>query len=403
MSRRSQYRMVLLILASIVVLVGTFLRASPSLKESPVLVHGEQEFNVTFASNVKDQPPERPRFLLGIFTMDSDKDRVRRKMIRKTYLSMMSFFQDIGLDAEGGADRVCTLPDLLKPDGPARLQTCELVYAFVMGNYSPSNETAPTELSGHDASAYVVDSEDPEEPDILRLNLRENMNEGKTTTWFRYTSTMLPRHLGILLSAKVDTDAVLLPRALMRDVKGELDLIAKKPYTIRTYGGYRVVERGEEEIPYMQGGFYFMSRKLAQEITSSVCPRNTIIRHMRDDLEFEAAEDRDIGSFIHYCADLTSPHSRVRELIVSEYGADHHIRYKGADGFRVKWKQALAFEVANTRYQDMSERYAATGGCPPTPEAITAEMSWFEETERVGDRAKDRFLKLLLKASCVSQ
>lgn len=334
------------------------------------------------------------RILLSIFTTDSQKDFARRNMIRKTYLSMYKTFEGYGLD-EGQYDRICALSDLMQDASNPRMEQCRVVYTFVMGGIDASNTTAPTDLLENDDSTvpYVLPPTDSTlEQDVLRLNIRENMNEGKTTTWFKYASTMLPENLGITLIAKVDTDTVVFPRTLLEEV----EMLAMASSHDKVYAGVEEVARSGE-VPYMQGGFYILSRSLAQEITSDTCPRSLIVQRTTTDRGFERAEDRELGNLVEECG-RGKLGDHVQTLFLARNSAGHQRRYKDANGFRVKWKEGLADEIATLRLKALRTKYNNKEGCPPTAQALAEDLSWFEEHDKLA-RAKGRFSKKM-ETSC---
>jgi hypothetical protein len=349
---------------------------------------------------------ETHRILLGIFTTNSRDDESRRQLIRKTYLSNFRILAKVGLVAPDAEDTICSLADFVA-DGN-KMKDCSIIYTFVMGAMDKSNTTAPTdltELADQDKVKYVVERPsslpDTAEKDILYLNIRENMNAGKTVTWFRYASSILPAaEFGIDLIGKVDLDAVLLPRPILEDLNNQ---ISERPAQ-RIYGGYDIVQRNAQtDTPYMQGGTYFLSTDVAKQVTSDACNRRKIVKQHVSDMGYKRAEDREIGLFVDQCfgngAGGSDPSSSPVPMVITS-----HVRHSRANkklgGFRVRWKEGFASDIAAMRYQMVKEKYKATNGCPSTKALADEEEAWFDGFEKMVS-AQQRYVKLV-KDSCSS-
>jgi len=364
-------------------------------------------------SNKKDsvQQVKHPRILLGIFSMDSIEEFNRRRLIRKTYLSAYQILADIGL-SQGShhPHRICSLAELLNTTESQMesFEDCGMAYTFVIGAHGISaNTSAPTELledhapytlpAGTEMSVADHDQDTAPEGDVTYLNIRENMNEGKTLTWFKYASTALPDTLNIDLIVKVDTDTVVFPRSFLEELHEEMEQQQMMRPARAVYGGLREVAATGfplDVVPfYMQGGFYFLSKDLAQDVTSNSCKRSPIIQRLKNVTGYRA-EDREMGSFVNQCA-TTSRTGKVARLVLPYRSAKHHWRHKVAANFRVAWKDALAKDVARLRYREIQRNY---NGCPPTQEAFAAEMSWFDQRQNM--KQAQHQLKNLISKDC---
>lgn len=354
------------------------------------------------------------RILMGIFTTNTEEDTNRRRLIRKTYLQTYQILREVGLTSDVETPgSLCSLADLLENKGHA-METCSIVYAFVMGAWDKSNTTAPTDLTlfEDESVTYTVDrsfSEDYER-DVVYLNIRENMNFGKSETWLRYASTILPRttKLGIDLISKVDSDTVVSPRQLLSDLASSVftqDRIKHLSVT-GVYGGASEVGRSNQ-VHYMQGGFYFFSLDVARHITSKSCPRSQIIQEKRFDRGFERSEDVDIGNFVAYCweqpkeahdgnfpgghqdqggiKEKSAQHDaqpsegnrkgrNLKRVLVS--GIVHGYIYKQAARFRVKWKEVLARDMAILRFEQIKDKFG--GHCPSEGQDRDEVLNWFD-------------------------
>jgi len=259
------------------------------------------------------------RILVGIFTTNLKQvERKRRNMIRKAYLSAYK-------KSKKSPNRICSLQDLLKkkvaPD------QCQFAYTFVVGGANNNNSNAPTEqvdTDDLDLIAIPRDKIEKPEPDVLYLNIRENMNDGKTDTWFRYASLIVEQKLYFDYMAKMDTDTVLFPHPLFE----KMEKWPKYPNNRRIYGGeYNVKRDGEKRqdllvgASYFNGPFYWMSPDIARFITDSEKCNRTALR--------TSAEDMTIGNYIN-----TFPH-RIHRFQLSRKTYDHP--FKDISHFQKRW------------------------------------------------------------------
>ena len=210
-----------------------------------------------------DKASERPpfRMLLGIFSVDTAEGKQHRDVIRRTYLSLPQFLQRQNIATiPFHHARICSLDDYWHEKIPDH-ERCELLYTFVLG--AAKDPTAPMRylvLQPDRPITVNISSIPDHEPDVTYLNIQENMNDGKTPTWFKYASHVLPESLQIDFFAKVDSDCIVHPPKLLRDLEERISVGNK------TYGGYPMDNDNDHH--YMSGGFYFLSRRLAKLITA---------------------------------------------------------------------------------------------------------------------------------------
>jgi Galactosyltransferase len=136
----------------------------------------------------------RLRVLLGILSADFFNDQVYRKRHR----SLFQIWND---------ERVCSLPEFKSKPADQRY-LCELIYTFVIG----ANPKAAPELVDGSRPMEVRRpirgvSVDLNEPDMTLLNIRENMNEGKSQTWMHY-GAQIAEEYDLDYVAKCDTDTL---------------------------------------------------------------------------------------------------------------------------------------------------------------------------------------------------
>jgi Galactosyltransferase len=143
-------------------------------------------------------PPEhsrRLRVLFGILTADFKNDYSYRKRHRELF----KLWND---------PRVCSLPDY-KVMPVDQQYVCEIVYTFVIG---ASPEAAPELVDDSrpsEATRPITGvCPDLNEPDMTLLNIKENMNEGKSQTWMKYGSEIATRY-DLDYVVKCDADSIL--------------------------------------------------------------------------------------------------------------------------------------------------------------------------------------------------
>jgi hypothetical protein len=213
--------------------------------------------------------------LLGIFSTNlSDSDKERRELIRKTYLS------------EAG-ERICSLPEYVKQVKDHRTKSkpksCQVPYVFVIGG----NNDRPMEHYDH--APLLVDIED-DEKDVIYLNIKENMEHGKSPTFFKYGASIAANY-GIDYIAKADSDTVISLHLLLDFIDYDLP---PSPYNQRIYGGAPRADI-ETESMYAAGELYIMSSDLAHHVGFALTNKD------RTDLrtEHHHIEDMDMGRFIY--------------------------------------------------------------------------------------------------------
>jgi hypothetical protein len=268
--------------------------------------------------------------------MDRPFDRTRREAIRKTYLK----FYDSAYETRAGINvnkhRICSLQDLQK--GKVDFHDCQIAYTFVVG----ANPDGPSDLvemhHSHNSSSVslsssfplVVDhpishSGDTLEDDVTYLNMRENMNQGKTPSWFQYAATLMAEDhdfpsLLFDYIGKLDTDTLLYIPKFVEMVEQTLQ---PYPHNTRIYGGTEMLQtpcdpadgattttpptsnvlgvdatssacKPPNAATYMSGQFYFLSPDLVKYVTS----QELFLDPKRNDLKV-VDEDYGMGRWVH--------------------------------------------------------------------------------------------------------
>lgn len=360
------WKTAVLIMVMVVLFIGSSQKSLSSISLS--MEYGKETFRevvVNDSNSTSTLPAEKRRFrmLIGIFTMDSSKEFAQRKFLRNTYLSLPKFFEKHNVSTVSQREsRICSLQDFWHGNLTHR-EDCQLLYTFVVGAADASIDSrATTEYVRLDEGRPIAlesgsKKRDLEEPnDITYLNIVENMNDGKTPTWFKYASSQLPSDMDIDLIAKADTDCLVYPRQLICAIDSIGGTMGLSPPYKRLYGGSR--QRGNDT-SYMQGGFYFMSPDVAAYITSDDCDREKIIREYKPEYGNERAEDVETSRFV-----LSYPKGPVHELVIPRGRAYlHNTRMKGKTKFRDEWKWYVATEVAEDRILKVQRAYNSS--CPP--------------------------------------
>ena len=124
---------------------------------------------------VPPQPaPSESTMLLGIFSMSKEKEQ--RHYIRETMLNVND-------------TRVCPLYVYIDSSSTVDATSfdtsrCQVLYAFIVG--ADTDPEAPTKNTHAQNLTELVFPSDTEEPDVVRLTIKENMNAGKSPTYFKY-------------------------------------------------------------------------------------------------------------------------------------------------------------------------------------------------------------------------
>jgi hypothetical protein len=220
---------------------------------------------------------------------------------------------------------------------------CRLLYTFVVcgGDESQTTEHLPGDNSPISLTLRVAKNESEVEHDVVSLNIRENMNDGKTPTWFKYAAGLVDKY-GIDYVGKGDSDTLLwFPHVL---TVMERDL-SPRPATAsednrRIYAGWMVdklicgfnvyCNRLQGKV-YMSGQFFFVSSDLAKFSTDARIDRSIPVRH----------EDFDFGMRL-----LSHP-LPIKLVPLTGYRIwRHDVGLKKASGWMSTWKKISKSGVA---------------------------------------------------------
>lgn len=158
-------------------------------------------------------PRGKARVLMGVFCRSEDIE------YQEMFRSLFSLHP-----------AVCSLGSYERDLLQKSASTCEFIYTFVMGGREDVN--APTEMLDQDNHGPLV-LEKVE--DQLVLNIKENMNDGKSQTWFYFASTVMSdEYLGFDYVGKMDTDSLVYIDQYFRFADSYLH---PSPYNQRTMAG----------------------------------------------------------------------------------------------------------------------------------------------------------------------
>ena len=318
------------------------------LLEYPVLKdcqQADEHSQMPISSAIHQDSARRKKkttFLWGIMSTSSETDRIRRRTIRNTYLNY--YYQNQNQTTENPY-RICSLSDLQK--GLVPLDRCQIAYTFVIGA-NPNgyydlvdhreNSSIPLTISKpiSNPSNNANNIHQDIESDVTYLNIRENMNRGKTQTWFLYATTVL-EDWPFDYIAKVDSDTLLFPSKWFSFCD---DVLNPFPYNKRVYGGVPIYKCGGKTRQhwqcrqylgetYMSGELFFISSDVARFITSPTLDRSRLqLDH----------EDVTMANFIH---ELPGPVNQVT-IFRSQQLFQHGKELKDPIQYQEHWNRWLA-------------------------------------------------------------
>ena len=241
-------------------------------------------------NNNNDQPTINvdgvKRFLVGIFCTKADVER--RQFMRD---SVLSFYKDTKrresntYNKDGLTTIICSLNDLLT--NKINIQDCKMAYVFVVGGLEegPKLNLATTEP--------VTIGNPTKESDVVYLNIQENMNEGKTPTFYRYGSEMV-QHFKKQHSTTTTAAAAATTTTFDFVIKMDLDTMLFTPNFFafadenlplgeQVYGGRKIRSMKKKDHRWASGAFQILSSDLARAITSH--PNTTELYRKHEDVD----------------------------------------------------------------------------------------------------------------------
>jgi len=329
---------------------------TPNILSASVINNHANLSDMHFKSIIEDTP----RVLFGIWSVNT---RIERK-VRDQFRLLFETFANRTSDHNGKADaRICNLGEFLEK--PEYFPDCKVVYTFVIG--AAKNQTrAPTEIVMETSRPLLIKSnkhitgKDKNNKDMTLLNIKENLEGGKSQTFF-YLAQEVLHHFDYV--AKCDSDSVLdllvmfdfLDNNLPRPPHN-LGIIVGAPYnkqwwktnsklnedTIRykrnaeeSYLQDRYGNNNMKDIfhIYPRGEFYMLSADLVHVVLNEVRSGNY--------MEYSVGvEDHDIGTMAHHSL---NPIHFIYLSSMDKMFWDHpvKIKRKNEGDWGIKWKTAI--------------------------------------------------------------
>lgn len=293
-------------------------------RSSDISYNYSKQTSLSFLNSVKK---EKPRFLWGIFSMNSKGEVLKRQSIRETYLSFYKTLPGANSSHEY-YHRICSLHEykLWRKSNDRKYFSCHMIYAFVVGSNTDAN--AHTDLceatqedplypltvaeTSNDSASKIVSSKKgfllATEEDIVHLNIKENMNQGKTTSWYRYGVSLIDGagddELHFDYIVKVDGDKLVFPDQFFHQMKVLNLPVNPSKETELVFGGYPAIfgpnsiqAQWLEGTPfYMSGEMYFLSVSLARYVISDGLNRTKFDSYRPNNKR--GHEDLSMGKFV---------------------------------------------------------------------------------------------------------
>ena len=279
--------------------------------------------NTTGANN-----HNKPRVLVGFFSYGVDgHGSVKRRGHRGPFKRRLEFRQYFNMVND---TRICALSQFLYGKWMKRRHKfkdrvkdendeCQFIYTFVSG-FENNNTALPTELLANNrpidnVQAYHERLKDHHEDfDMTFLNIQENMNEGKSQTWFKYAASVMDQY-DIDYAIKTDMDSLIIMDHFFDFVKNYLPPAGKRIYAgvladKAFWGGSRYGVDGAATVNYlreqamvqiyMAGPLYVLSKDIVKWVSS---------KSFVNESWYEKIEDHDVGMRVY---DYPEPIQTIR-------------------------------------------------------------------------------------------
>lgn len=338
--RISMIRTCLLLLASCTILSYIYvLRHALSTRQRETTIISASALRIDARTSIRRRTPTVPRYsrtLVGIL-VDFSK---HGKRYRKRFRSLFALHPN-----------VCSIGDL--KDESIDTSECELVYTFVVG--AGPEESGGMRLqtpflvpSVQQTCDKVVDQTDCSMSDITLLNIKENMNWGKSPTWFAYGAS-IAQQFDISYVAKLDTDTIIYLDKFFEFARTNLP---PAPFATDIFAGWfadKLVwphNRGKNTVDvrkfthksnltlFAQGQFYLLSCDLAMKMAKA------IMEHPQFSSQgyIEEHEDRDVASAV-----LLGSGKQLHYIFISKEDLfwQHRVKIWLGKKFHQEWDKEL--------------------------------------------------------------
>lgn len=205
------------------------------------------------------------RFLLGIFSQREEKEK--RSLMRRTVLSNAMFCSFLHIQSSGVASSLGL--DL----------ECSVFYVFVLGKPTTSLQDIDCNPDPWVILNSSMEMAREGESDLLYLNIRENMNKGKSQTFFAFGAKVADL-FGFSYIVKMDSDSYIHVNEMRSFMSNHLPVARNNDKNeLLVYGGIlmdytlcggSIYQHCNLLYPakiYMQGGLYFLSSSLTKFTT----------------------------------------------------------------------------------------------------------------------------------------
>ena len=224
--------------------------------------------------NEKPLSGSKTTMLLGIFsTNENDKYIKRRNYIRETYLNTED-------------PRICKLNEYIRQVESNMNPICQVPYTFII---AAGGRDRPFDHDDNEPLTIIPKKRINDQDDCTYLNIRENMEDGKTATFFKFGAKMSQLY-NIDYITKLDDDTIVSPNLLIEFMEDELPPF---PYNRRIFGG-RAWGSRTGNVYYGAGQFYFLSSDLAEYVSNTLSAKD---RHALSHSK-RKTEDADMGKFL---------------------------------------------------------------------------------------------------------
>lgn len=218
----------------------------------------------------------------------------RRQFVRD---SVLSFYKDT---EDKDSTKICSIMDVLSEKTNVSMEDCQIAYAFIVGGLE-SGETRYLRPRTEDPITMPPSMKNiTEEPDVVALRIFENMNEGKTPTFYKYASMVTEEVRNMTggetfdYIVKMDLDTMLFPPMFLEF--GNKNLLPGV-HGRHIYSG-KEVKSLNTGIAWASGALQILSTSLASDISSPDDARRRFAKH----------EDVDISRRIEaFGKDVTNP------------------------------------------------------------------------------------------------
>lgn len=253
---------------------------------------------------------KKTTMLLGIFSTNAnDKYIKRRNYIRETYLNTKD-------------PRICKLDEYIRQVELNMHPVCQVPYTFII---AAGGRKRPFDHDDNEPLTIIPKKRINDQDDCTYLNIRENMEDGKTATFFKFGAEMSKLY-NIDYINKLDDDTIVSPKLLFEFMDDELPPF---PYNRRIFGG-RAWGSRTGQVYYGAGQYYFLSSDLADFVSNTLSAKDRYaLSHSK-----RKTEDADMGKFLW-------THNRPLKFIDLSLHRFWEHGQKSEEDFKKEWDEIM--------------------------------------------------------------